>query len=91
MIEMRKANDVFAGGDLEIIPTDNSHVLGFMRTHAGKRAVVFANFSETTQTLPPRIIEQYSITSLKKLHGHNHVSARKSLELDPLDFVVFGS
>ncbi|HNH25985.1 MAG TPA: alpha-amylase family glycosyl hydrolase [Anaerolineales bacterium] len=91
MIEMRKANDVFAGGDLEIIPTDNSHVLGFMRTHAGKRAVVFANFSETTQTLPPRIIEQYSITSLKKLHGHNHVSAKKSLELDPLDFVVFGS
>ena len=91
MIELRKSNDVFTGGDLEVIPTDNEHVLGFMRTRAGKRAVVFANFSENTQTIPPRIIEQYSITGLKKLHGRNHVSPKKSLELEPLDFVVFGS
>ena len=90
MIEMRKTHDVFAGGDLEVIPTDNEHVLGFTRTYGGKRAVVFANFSETAQTIAPRVIEQYSITSLKKLHGHNHVSSKNNLLLEPLDFVAFG-
>lgn len=90
MIELRKGHEVFAGGDLEIIPTGNEHVLGFTRIHAGRRAAVFANFSETAQTIAARIIEQYSITSLKRLHGRNHVSPKNSLTLEPLDFVVFG-
>jgi amylosucrase len=90
MIELRKGYDAFAGGELDIIPTDNEHILGYMRVHAGKRAVVFANFSETPQTISSRVIEQYSITSLKKLHGRNHVSPKNNLVLEPLDFVVFG-
>jgi hypothetical protein len=90
MIELRKTHEVFAGGEMEIIPTENEHVLAFMRTHAGKRAVVFANFSEVPQTVPRRVIEQYSITSLKKLHGRNHVSPKNILVLEPLDFAVFG-
>jgi len=90
MIELRKSHEVFAGGELEVISTDNEHVLAFTRTYAGKRAVIFANFSETTQVIEPRIIEQYAIINLKKLHGRNHVSPKKSLELEPLDFVVFG-
>lgn len=90
MIELRKTHEVFAGGELEIIPTDNEHVLGFTRTHGGKRAVIFANFSETPQMISSRVIEQYSITSLKRLHGRNHVSPKNSLQLEPLDFVVFG-
>lgn len=90
MIELRKAQAVFSDGELETIPTGNDHILAFMRTHAGKRAVVFANFSEVPQTVPRRIIEQYSITSLKKLHGRNHVSPKNILVLEPLDFLVFG-
>lgn len=90
MIELRKQNEVFSGGELEVIPTENEHVLAFTRIHAGKRAVVFANFSETAQTIEPRIIQQYSITSLKKLHGRNHVSANSRLTLEPLDLLVFG-
>lgn len=90
LIELRKGHDVFSGGDLEIIPTENEHILGFMRMNDRKRAVIFANFSEAVHVLPPRIIEQYSIASLKKLHGRNHISAKNSLTLEPLDFVVFG-
>ncbi|GAB4497609.1 MAG: alpha-amylase family glycosyl hydrolase [Anaerolineales bacterium] len=90
LVELRKSHDVFAGGELEIIPTENEHVLAFTRSHAGKRAVIFANFSEAAQTIERRIIEQYAITGLKKLHGRNHVSPKKYLELEPLDFVVFG-
>lgn len=90
LIELRKTHDAFSGGDLEVIPTENEHVLGFVRIHGGKRAAIFANFSESQQTIPPRIIEQYSISSLKKLHGRNHVSLKNSLTLEPLDFLVFG-
>ena len=90
MIELRKSHEVFAGGELDVIPADNEHILGFTRTYGGKRAVVFANFSEAPQTIFSRVIEQYAITSLKKLHGRNHVSSKNSLQLEPLDFVVFG-
>lgn len=90
LIDLRKNHEVFSGGELEIIPTENEHVLGFVRLHGGKRAGIFANFSESPQTIAPRIVEQYSITSLKKLHGRNHVSPKNSLTLEPLDFVVFG-
>ena len=90
MIELRKSNDVFAGGDLEVIHTGRDSVLAFTRFHEGKRVVIFANFSETMQIIEPRIVNQYAVTNLKRLHGHNHVSANNSLVLEPLDFVVFG-
>ena len=90
MIELRKSNDVFAGGELEVIHTGRDSVLAFTRFHEGKRVVIFANFSETMQIIEPRIVNQYAVTNLKRLHGHNHVSANNSLVLEPLDFVVFG-
>ena len=90
LIELRKQHEAFAGGELEIIPTENEHVLGFMRTHAGRRAVIFANFSEESQSLPARILEQYSIHSKKLLHGKSKVLNQNNLTVDALDFLVFG-
>ncbi len=90
LIELRKQHSVFSGGELEIIQTENDHVLGFMRTHAGKRSVIFANFSEAPQTLASRIIEQTSVTSLRPLHGRSKLTNYKELKFEPLDFVVFG-
>jgi len=90
LIELRKQNEVFSGGELEIIPTENEHVLGLMRTHAGRRAVVFANFSESPQPIPARIFEQYSIHAKKHLHGLSKVTAHVASTLEPLDFLVLG-
>ncbi len=90
LIVLRKEHDAFTGGELEIIPTENEHTLGFMRTHAGNRAVIFANFSEEAQTIPVRIFEQYSVQSKKHLHGISRVSAQSDITIEPLDFVVFG-
>jgi hypothetical protein len=90
LIDLRKQHNVFSGGELEIIQTENDHILGFMRMHAGKRSVIFANFSEAPQTITSRIIEQYSVTSLHPLHGRSKLSKYKELKLEPLDFVVFG-
>jgi hypothetical protein len=75
---------------LEIIQTENEHVLGFMRIHAGKRAVVFANFSEASQKIPARIFEQYSVATKKYLHGISAAAASGDITLEALDLLVFG-
>jgi hypothetical protein len=82
---LRKQLDAFSGGDLEIIPTMNDHVLAFTRSHDGKRAVIFANFSEIAQTIPAHIFEQYAVHTKKQLHGMSQGST-----IEPLDFLVFG-
>jgi glycosidase len=92
LIRLRKHHKVFAGGELEIIPTENDHVLGFMRTHAGKRAIIFANFSEAPQTIPTRILEQYSVHGKKRLagRGQSGVLEQGDGTIEALDFLVFG-
>jgi len=90
LIELRKQHEAFAGGELEVIPTENEHILGFMRTYANKRAVIFANFSEESQTIPTRILEQYSIHGKKRLHGKSKVPPQKDVTMEALDFLVFG-
>lgn len=90
LIDLRKSHEVFTNGDLEVISTENEHVLGFMRMHADKRAVIFANFSEAAQSVAPRIVEQYAVSSLKKLYGETLLLSQNHLILEPLDFLVFG-
>ena len=90
LIKLRKEHDTFSGGELEIIPIENEHILGFIRTHASKRAIIFANFSEDPQTIPARIFAQYSVQSKKHLHGISQISSQSDITIEPLDFVVFG-
>ncbi len=90
LITLRKENEAFSGSELEIIPTENEHVLGFMRTNAGKRVVIFANFSESLQIIPTRIFEQYSVHTKKHLHGISKVTPRGVVSIEPLDFLVLG-
>jgi len=90
LIELRKRLPAFAGGELEIIQTENEHVLGFTRTHAGKCAMIFANFSENPQTVQARIFEQYSVQNKKPLHGISQTSSQSKIVIEPLDFLVFG-
>jgi amylosucrase len=90
LIALRKKNEAFSGGELEIISTGNEHVLGFMRTYAGKRAVVFANFSEDLQTVPQQVLEQYSVQTKKPLCGTSKTTPQRDISIEPLDFLVFG-
>ena len=91
LVALRKANDAFSGGNLEIIPTGNEHILGFMKTHDGQRAVIFANFSESAQTIPTWVFDQYAVHDKKQLHGisemHQH---QNEITIEAMDFVVFG-
>jgi hypothetical protein len=90
LINLRKQHEAFAGGELEVIQTENQHILGFMRIHASGRAVIFANFSEESQSIPARIFEQYSIHSKKHLHGKSKVILQSDVIIEALDFLVFG-
>ena len=90
LIFLRKENEVFSGGELEIIPTENDHVLGFMRRYMGKRAMIFANFAESAQRIPSRICEQYSLHTKKIVHGISKLTSCDEIAIEPLDFLVFG-
>ncbi len=46
MIGLRKSMAAFYGAQMELFDPDNEHVLGFVRSHAGSRVVVMANFTE---------------------------------------------
>jgi amylosucrase len=91
LIALRKKNEAFSAGELEIIPTKNDHVLGFRRKHAGDYAVIFANFSEHPQTITSHILDQYSVYDKQFLHGISALSDQKDLILEALDFLVFGN
>ena len=88
MIAVRKEHDVFSGGHLDVIPTGNDHVLGFRRVHAGRQAIVFANFSETRQRIGSTTSNQYTNLFTKKLNGNSILHPGKDLFLEPLDLLV---
>jgi len=90
LIALRKAHTVFAGGDLDAILTENVHVLGYARLHNGERAAVFANFSESEQTLSAKVIEQNNLVGKARLFGESDISEQGNLVLRPLELVVFG-
>ena len=90
LVALRKEFEVFSGTELEIIPTENDHVLGFMRRYRDKRAVIFANFAESPQRIPSRVCEQYSIHSKEIIHGISKMTSGNEMTIEPLDFLVFG-
>ncbi|HLO13349.1 MAG TPA: amylosucrase [Anaerolineales bacterium] len=90
LISLRKENEVFSGCELEIIPTENDHVLGYMRRSMGKHAMIFANFTESPQSIPAHICEQYSIHTKKIVYGTSKITACNELTIEPMDFLVLG-
>jgi amylosucrase len=90
VIALRKEHPVFAGGEMEVISTENAHVLGYARLHNGDRVVVFANFSDSEQPVSARVIEQNNLAGKSRLFGGSDISAMGAFLLKPLEFVVFG-
>lgn len=88
LIELRQSHDVFSGDELEIIPTQNEHVLGFVRSRLGKRAIIFANFSEQKQVIPARVLEQNNCFAADKIYGSSEIIHQKELTLAALDFLA---
>jgi len=90
MITFRKANGALQGGSLEIVNTENDHVLGYSRANENQRLVIFANFSEEPQSVPARVLEQSNLRAKKALFGKARIPKQGELVLRPMAFVIFG-
>jgi hypothetical protein len=81
---MRKENDSFSVGSLQVFQTGTEHVLGFTRPGM----VILANFSEGHQTISYPLLEKRIGDEFKRIHGISEIFKEKDLRLEPLDFLV---
>lgn len=51
LIQLRKELPALANLKMELVATDNEHVLGYTRLHEGSRLLVLANFSDQPQSV----------------------------------------
>ncbi len=64
LIKLRKENIAFSGIDLEVIDTENEHVLGYIRQNDDQRVMVFANFTEEEQMVPGNLLRLHSFEKI---------------------------
>ena len=62
LIRLRKEHEAFSGIDLEVMETDNEHVLAYMRKSDDQRLLIFANFSENEQLISANILRLYGLS-----------------------------
>ena len=84
---LRKGCPAFAGQEMQVIDMVNRHVLSYVRSHAGDRALVFANFSEKDQQIPANVLRVcglgYAFRSLS-----DEVSCQSEYKiLEPIQFL----
>jgi hypothetical protein len=61
LVAVRKATPCLAGHEMQVMKTENKHVLGFLRTDGNQRAILLANFSEAEQRLPANLLRIYGL------------------------------
>ncbi|MFN2150504.1 MAG: amylosucrase [Anaerolineales bacterium] len=88
LISLRKEHPVFSGGDLEVIATENVHVLGYTRLFGGQRAIVFANFSEGRQIVPAHILSQNNCYQKQRIYGNSEIKEGEDLSLSPYELLI---
>lgn len=88
LISLRKGEPSFAGMQMELIPTDCPHVLGYLRQHDGNRLVVLANFSETPcQILGNRLRTTGLGRFFKDLFTDETIGTATEVSLGPYQFM----
>jgi amylosucrase len=68
LVEARKRCRAFAGGEMEVIETENERVFGYVRQHGEERVLVLANFSEREERVSANLLRLYGLSySFKEL------------------------
>ncbi len=62
LIDLRLTHPAFGGQEIQVIDTGSPHVLGYVRSNANQRVLIFANFSEGEQTLPANLLRLYGMS-----------------------------
>lgn len=91
LIEIRQKNPEFAGHEMQVIDTGSPHVLGFARSHANRRAIVLANFSERDQIVPANLLRLYGLgyTCVDSMSGETIVA--QEIILAPCDVRILSA
>ncbi|MBI9052159.1 MAG: hypothetical protein JEZ00_22275 [Anaerolineaceae bacterium] len=89
LIKLRKNNEVFSGGNMEVFWTGNEHVLGFVHRYQDQQAIVLANFSEQTQTLPKEYFQKHPVEAAACIYGNKLESEDGLYEIEPLGLTVY--
>ncbi|NJN15198.1 MAG: amylosucrase [Oscillochloris sp.] len=88
LIALRQGQEAFGGNQLEVIASGNPHVLGFVRTAAGKRILVIANFSEREQQVSANRMRLFGLSyCFRDLNGGSEVAANTYFTLAPYQFL----
>jgi amylosucrase len=87
LIELRQGQPVFGRASTEIIEADNDSILAFARLSEDERVLVFANFSEQTQTIPANLLRLYGLSySYKDLVSGRQVPF-EDIPMEPFGFM----
>ncbi len=87
LIQLRKSQPALYDGDMDVIPTGNAHVFGYVRLHAGRRLLILANFSEHPQQLDENTLRMYGPgRHFTDLISDMQLSADHPLTLQPYQF-----
>ena len=88
LVEIRKANPVFAAGQTLVTNTGNTHVFGYTRKADGHRLLALANFTEAEQRLPANELRlQGVLGEVVDLVTGVSISPTDDLVLAPYQFV----
>ena len=88
LIKVRKSCPALAGNEMEVIEPGNEHVFGYVRHHDGERVLVFANFSESEQTVQANQVRLYGLSyNFRDLISGEKITLKDDLALAPYRFM----
>ena len=88
LIELRKENPAFAGGETEIIDTGDPHVFGYVRHHGDQRVLVLASFTEQEQRIAANELRLHGLSyTFTDLVTDEQITSDEDLILGPYRFV----
>jgi amylosucrase len=91
LIQLRKNTRAFSGNQLEVINSDNDHVLGYVRISEKERLLVFANFSEQQQVVNANQLRLYGLSYKFKNLLSGEIFPLRDLILEPYEFACLST
>ncbi|MBE7468158.1 MAG: amylosucrase [Anaerolineae bacterium] len=88
LIELRKQHAALANGEMEVIPTHNDHVFGYVRRYNGERLLALANFTEQAQTITANEIRLHGLGyAFTDLVSGQAITLAEDIRLGPYQFM----
>jgi amylosucrase len=56
LFNLRKQLPALYNSGMEVVDTGNTHLFGYLRSHADQRLLIVANFADTSQTMSAHLL-----------------------------------